>query len=361
MPEDTPAAPLPPCPFVAGPMIRDPRLFVGREAELQFLARHLAGAQPTSVNVVGQRRIGKSSLLYHFYQTWAQRVPDPRAAVVVYLSLQDARAQTELALYRAMLSPLLGQLDARRQATLRQALAAGQTSREGFATAMRHCRRAGLLPVFCLDEFEAVMERPDRFDDGFYDAWRALMDECAFMLVLASKRPLATYRRRHRLTSAFFNQGQSLTLRELIEGEARDLVRLPASTVTGAPAALSLEEQRLARHWGGRHPYRLQLAAKELWHARQDGRDAAWARARFDEQATQLPRRRWPRPRLWRIPEALGRWAWRLGETRDKAQNILWGTIILIGAIVLIVLAILRVIPVDQILDGLRDWLGRLT
>jgi len=98
---------LPPCPFVAGAKITDPRLFVGRREELQVLRDRMTGAQPTSLNLYGEWRMGKSSLLYHFFQTWPQRgVSDPSLYVVVYLSLQDARTGTEEDFYRAVAAGL---------------------------------------------------------------------------------------------------------------------------------------------------------------------------------------------------------------------------------------------------------------
>ena len=76
--------PLPPCPFIAGPMITDPRLFVGRRRALSRLAHMVQ--QPVSANVIGERRIGKSSLLYHFFQTWELRVKRPNCYCVAYIN-----------------------------------------------------------------------------------------------------------------------------------------------------------------------------------------------------------------------------------------------------------------------------------
>ena len=45
--------------------------------ELRAIVSRMEGALPVSVNVVGERRIGKSSLLYHLFQTGEQRVRDP--------------------------------------------------------------------------------------------------------------------------------------------------------------------------------------------------------------------------------------------------------------------------------------------
>ncbi|MEH2081448.1 MAG: hypothetical protein V7K89_16045 [Nostoc sp.] len=61
-------------PFVAAGMIEDPRLFVGRKDELYAIASRMKGDQPTSINIVGDKHIGKSSLLHYFVRTWQQRV-----------------------------------------------------------------------------------------------------------------------------------------------------------------------------------------------------------------------------------------------------------------------------------------------
>lgn len=352
---------LPSCPFVAGGMITDPRLFVGRKAELRTLTSRMQGAQPISVNVVGERRIGKSSLLYHLFLTWEQRVRDPNRYVVIYLSLQDARAQNETAFYDAIANALLARPAVRLRPALVEVLQRRPMTRADFAAAIDAFHENGLLPVLFLDEFEALFRHPEQFTNDFFDAMRALMDRNAMMLILASLRPLDIYRRQHRLTSSFFNLGHTLPLGSLTEEEAADLIRLPASTVPGAPAALRLEEQRLARQWGGRHPYLLQLAASCLCQARQEGRDVAWARRCFEQQAVRLP----SPPRLsnfrhlfrllaWQLPATLGRLAGRLGGAVDEARNWLVGIII----ILVFLLALAGFLGREQLIDLLRRILG---
>jgi len=179
--------------------------------------------------------------------------------------------------------------------------------------------------------------------------------------VLASLRPLDVYRRRHRLTSSFFNLGHTLSLGDLTGEEAADLVRLPASTVSGASTALGLEEQRLARQWGSHHPYLLQLAASCLCQARQEGRDVDWARRCFDQQATRLRRRRrLPNFRrlfrllTWELPGTLGRLAGRLGGAVDEARNWLVGMVI----ILIFLLVLVGFLGWEQLMDLLRYILG---
>ncbi len=353
---------LPSCPFVAGPKITDPRLFVGRKEELGRLVTAMEGPQPISINIVGERRIGKSSLLYHLHQTWEQRVQNPARYVVAYLSLQDAAAQAERDFYRAVARALLARSSVQQHSAIVEALIRQPLDRTEFADGMRAFQAQGLLPVLCLDEFEALLHHPRQFDDGFYDALRSLMDDNVVMLIPATLRSLKVYKGKHGFTSSFFNLGHVLTIGELAEDEAADLVRLPASTVRGARAALGLEEQRLARQWGGRHPCLLQLAASFLCQAGQRGRDAAWARERFEEQASGIPRRRfdprhWRRPLRWVVwdaPARLGRAARFVGGAADELTNWIIGMVIL----TVVILALLGLLARPQVVDLMRRALG---
>ena len=277
------------CPFIAGPKITDPRLFVGRKEQLHTIVSHLTGEQPVSVNIVGRRRIGKSSLLYHFFQTYEQRVPEPTRYVVIYLSLQDAQCQREDGFYQAVARQLWHNFAVQRNPALIEPLRVTPFNRLAFCAAMGQYKRLGVLPILCLDEFGPLFRYPKEFDNGFFDNLRSLMESHVVLLVVASHRRLEFYQRRHKLTSAFFKLWQVLTLKELTEKEARELVNLPASTIPGAAAALSIQEQRLARQLGGHHPYLLQLAAGLLYEARQSGRNISWVQAEFAKEARQVP------------------------------------------------------------------------
>ena len=286
----------PSSPFIAGPKITDPRFFVGRKEELQAITSRMTAARPVSVNVVGQRRIGKSSLLYHFFQTYEQRVSEPTRYVVIYLSLQDKRCQREEGLYQAIARQLWHNLTVQRNPALMEPLRVQSFNRLAFCAAMGQYKRQGVLPVLCLDEFGPLFRYPEEFDNGFFDNLRSLMESSVLMLVVASHRKLEFYQRRHKLTSAFFKLWQVLPLSELTEEEAKALVCLPASTIKGATAALSMQEQDLALQWGRRHPYLLQLAASLLYEAGQSGRDGNWAKAEFKKEAGRVPKPMWKLP-----------------------------------------------------------------
>jgi len=365
LPTPPPVTPplLPACPFVAGPMIRDPRLFVGRKDLLQSMTTLMTGVQPTSINLVGERRIGKSSLLYHFLQTWEQRVQDVSRYVVIYLSLQDADCRSRNGLYQAVAKELLSRPLVRRRRNLAGSLSAGVADDSAFANALAQWKQNRVLPVLCLDEFEVLLKYRAEFDDGFYDHLRSLMDKNALMLLLASHKPIDVYRQEYSLTSKFFNQAHVLYVEELIEDEANDLVRLPASTIPGATPALSVENQQLARQWGGTHPYLLQLAATFLCQARQQGKDTAWARKQYEveehrlyEPASPVPHL-WPLVRLlvWSLPIRLGHLSKRVGESSDKLKDWTIGIIVIVLVIAVIVAGILNI---PQLIHALFKLLG---
>jgi hypothetical protein len=278
-------------------MITTPSRFVGRREELSLLAHRMDGAQPTSVNVVGERRIGKSSLLYHFFQTWEQRIDHSSRFVVVYLDLQAKTPPTEAAFYKDLSWALKQQPAVQRVDSLHRALLAPPRTAQGFAELLEQCTDHVLLPVFCLDEFEVLLKNREQFTDIFFDQLRGWMNASQLMFILSSHRPLDVYAGEHNLTSTFFNLGHVVELGEFSEDEAEELVRLPLDS----EPALDPEERQLVRQWGGRYPLRLQLAGQFLWEARQSGKSHRWAKKRFEEQRRRMqPVSTWRRPLSWK-------------------------------------------------------------
>jgi hypothetical protein len=325
---------LPACPFVAGPKITDPRLFIGREAQLNTITSQMTAAYPVSINVVGRRRIGKSSLLYHFFQTYQQRVSEPTRYAVIYLSLQDAHCQREDSFYQAIARQLWYNLTVQKNPALLEPLRVKPFNRLAFCAAMGQYKRQGILPVLCLDEFGPLFRHPEEFNDGFFDNLRSLMESHVLMLVVASHRPLSFYQRRHQLKSAFFKLWQVLTLGEFTEVEVKALVSMPTSTVQGTKSALSATQQRLVRQWGEYHPYLLQLAASLLYEARQSQREITWAKAEFDKEAR-------------RVPKSMGKWPKRIG-----CLMIVLAGILLLAVIALLVFSLFSPTPLWELLQN---------
>lgn len=345
-------------PFYFGGKITNPTRFVGRKAELRFITQRMAGTQMTSVAVVGGRRIGKSSLIYHVYQTYSQRLDNPQRFLVGQVSLQDARVRTEAGFLQKVGSAIAQALSQHPDAATLPAWPVTCTELVTFSQSLQALAEADLRTVLCLDEFEALLDASDEFDDRFYDGLRALMDDQLLMLIIASAKSLIYYGSRFRFVSRFFNLGNTLYLEEFPEDEARELVMLPAD-VTGGPPALGVRDQELALSLGGRHPFFLQMAAHYVFEAQVTGRDEDWVRTRFRRQAGPYRRLRrrlgqWMARQVWQAPAWLGRTAGWLGATCDDVRNWIVGILILL----LVILFLTGVLPMQEFLTWLFQVLG---
>lgn len=275
------------CPFMAGGMLTNSRYFVGRKRELQELISSMTGAQPVSVNVHGERRIGKSSLMHHFQTSWPDRVAEPRRYAVAYLDLQGEVMDTVDRFYQVMARALSSLSEVRIRLDLNQSLKLVQ-NRQGFVEALEQWKALGVRPVICLDQFEKLGEYPVIFNDDFFDNLRSLLNRGLLMLVIVTRQPLGKLRRKMNLTSSFFNLGHHCPLGDLQPDEVEALVARPSLENASELACLSTDEQMAVRKWGGNHPFTLQLAAYCLYHARQGG-GIERARSCFDHEVNNNP------------------------------------------------------------------------
>ena len=367
-------------------MLQYPEQFVGRKQELRAIISRMEGSQPTSLNIVGEHQIGKSSLLYHFFQTWEQRVSQPENYVVIYLSLQNANCQKEKDFYQAVAQELLSCSSVRIQPDLVALLQKTPLDRLAFSQAIKGFKKLGVLPVLCLDDFESLFanrnEDRKEFDNGFYDNLRSLMDNNALMLIIASCKELEVHANEQQFTSSFFNVGHVIKLSELTTDEAIQLTRLPVNSLKKT-SALTKEEQNLAQQWGNRHPYLLQLAAYYLCEARQERKDFQWAKRQFEHQVSiyYLKLKRHPRYTFsWlliivfsiliiilflfitttSIPilSILGGILGGIGKTLDTLENIAH---IIIGSLIfiLLVLSLTGVMPWEEVKNYLLKWMKK--
>ena len=95
-----------PNPFFFAGKITNPEHFVGREKELKKIFGYLDTAHTGQIqhaSVVGERRIGKSSLLYHICQVYENYLPDHQNYRFVYIDLDNPHCHTQQGLLRYIL------------------------------------------------------------------------------------------------------------------------------------------------------------------------------------------------------------------------------------------------------------------
>jgi uncharacterized protein len=237
-------------PFIVGLPITDPADFFGRERELDFCLQRLRGMQ--SVSILGERRIGKTSLLRYLISTLPER-----------LGAQFRGAFLDLT--RPNLASVEGALvDVQRQIGLENPA----PTLTGFAERLASVHAAGQRVVVAFDEAEMFVRLPTEFNHDFCESLRALASAGQLALLTASRLSLREMHEHGALVSPLYNVMGVRRLDEFTEEEAREFVALPREGV--AFAADQVEE--ILRH-AGRHPLRLQVFSFHAAQAARDGRD----------------------------------------------------------------------------------------
>jgi hypothetical protein len=266
--------------FHRGP-IRQREYFCGRSEDIGQILGLLGNGQ--NVALVGQRRMGKTSLLFH--------IADPAIFeahglhegehLFAYLDGTELGHLSPDEVLGLLLDPLVATLpDVGHPLALGQPPASGLAYRE-FREAILKVTEAGLKPIYLLDEFESLAGNP-HLGPRFFSGLRSLSSQFDLSFVTASRESLLrlTYANAETLSSPFFNTFATLRLGLFSESEARSLVETLASHAgLGLPSSLVDRILMLA----GPHPLLLQIAAfhavelwgEEDWQA--DG-DAQWRR-----------------------------------------------------------------------------------
>ncbi len=247
--------PIVPNPFTNRAMITAPEDFIGREQELYAILGRLRSLQSSSI--VGERRIGKSSLLYHLARTGRERLGDGSYRFC-YLDLQDAHYHTANGFFRTTLSKL---------GLLADGIAETNTQNGNllaFTDALEVLARSGQRLVLCLDEFETTFKHPDEFDPDFFDHLRAQLNQRHFAFVTATQKPLQALCFEGKLTSPFYNVFTVTELGEFSEEEARQFIWTYQDRVEFGNTELDFIWRHLDRH-----PLQLQILCDWVWQNRQ--------------------------------------------------------------------------------------------
>jgi hypothetical protein len=215
-----------------------PPRFVGRERILRRLEAALQ--ERRSVSVVGDRRIGKSSLL----ETWADHLG--KSGRIVRSASGEG---PEGASISAFVGALIGTGAPDEADPAANALI-------GWA---RQVAPEGLPPVIVVDELDGMLET---FEHRLFERLRGMLGRVVF--IVATRDPIDLIYRRLDRTSPWENRLELVQLGLLEEDAAAKLVG-QAGALLGPP------ERALMLEWAGRHPALLQLLGRHLFDAKRSG------------------------------------------------------------------------------------------
>ncbi|MBF0340111.1 MAG: ATP-binding protein [Magnetococcales bacterium] len=262
-------------PYVVGPMIRDPKYFFGRESELTFLYNRMTGPQLTSVNIYGPRRIGKSSLMYHFYQTWQNSVENRTKYIVAYIDLKAINCTSTMLFYQTIADGLRRAADTTVPSHTKIIKSLHNVDNyQDFESALLDFEQSKICPILCIDEFEVLLKRIDQFDNNFFNNMRSLTNRSMIMLIITSIIPLGRLKFICKLTSEFFNGGNHINLGGFKEKEIGLFLRA---------SQFYKREKEEIRFLGKNHPFALALAATDTIETRTSG-GIEQARKKFHQE-----------------------------------------------------------------------------
>jgi tRNA A-37 threonylcarbamoyl transferase component Bud32 len=249
-----------PNPYLSRGPVRSQEMFFGRAQELREIANFLRGNQ--SISIVGPRKIGKTSLLFHLMRP---RVSEDLGigggTLICYIDCEVLGGESAAEVFQQFAAELRAEVEARglpEEPALESACRS--PSRLAFEGAIRALNRRGLQVVVILDEFERLSANP-QLDVNFFNALRSIAGRFHLVFLTASASPLIelTYSGRSReiLSSPFFNIFAPIFLGLLPEADACDLIFQPSERA-GKPFPLPI--QNFLWEYSGGHPLILQVA-----------------------------------------------------------------------------------------------------
>lgn len=257
-------------PYISRGPVRTSEMFFGRRHECNEITAFLRGNQ--SVSIIGPRKMGKTSLLFHLMRpdAWPDLGLDEQN-LFVYLDCEVLGEGSHEEIFGQLAAEMSMTLDERGlppEATLERAV--DRPTRLSLEGAIRKLNQRGLRVVLILDEFERLSANP-QLNVNFFNALRSAAGRYQLVFLTASARPLIelTYSGRSQeiLSSPFFNIFAPLFIGALDEEDAYHLIRQPAQKagVTFPPAT----EDFIYTLVGG-HPLALQVACFHAFDAPED-------------------------------------------------------------------------------------------
>ena len=213
-------------PYLNRIMIKNPNDFFGRVREIRKIYSRLDAPHPQSISIVGDRRIGKSSLLNYIYHRKNRKryMQNYENSIFVYLDFQKAvdfdppkfidflfcvfSYETDDSMDYSRLGRNLDQLK----------------------DVIEDIHNQGKRVVVLMDEFE-VITRNEKFTEDFFSFLRSLANSYRVAYVTSSYEELQLMCHNQDISdSPFFNIFSNLPLRPFSREDALALITIPSKT-----------------------------------------------------------------------------------------------------------------------------------
>ena len=277
-------------PFSFGNPIRQPDRFYNRSSEIRQITSRLLSSAHESTSIVGERRMGKTSLLKH--------LANPQVSQALGLSMNqycqvyiDFQGLTDISPQRfwervikkirqsVCLPSIIPQIDA--------LLNMDSYDLFDLEDLFDFIANEGITIVLMFDEFEHITQNPN-FPPNFFGGLRSLAIHQNLALITATRRELVDLCHSEEIKgSPFFNIFANVVLRPFSLMEAQALVDGYLIHTDLSPMQTSKD---LVCRLGGGHPFLTQIAGYYLVEGTQEGKEGTdlhqYIITQFNLQAT---------------------------------------------------------------------------
>ncbi len=276
-------------PFTFGNAIRDPVRFYGRSQEIRQIVNRLLSSAHESTSIVGERRIGKTSLLNYLAdgRIAGSLGLTPDKFCIIYVDFQGLTDITPQRFWQRVLEKMAQSVCLEE---LKEPLRALSKQSEfdlfDLEDTFERSQRAGLTHVLLMDEFEYVTQNPN-FRPDFFGGLRALAIHHGVALVPATRRDLMDLCHSEEIKgSPFFNIFANVVLRPFTHAEVDELL---ASYTRETEHPFTAAEKQAVGELGGGYPFFIQMAGYYLYEGRLQGLKSQplreYAASNFAQQA----------------------------------------------------------------------------
>lgn len=251
--------------------------FVGRQAALTTLRNRLSGPKLASTVILGERRMGKTSLLNYVMERNRDFLPQNFQWAFAYIDMMDVRAKSVSNLMEVIRESIA------RWTQVTSWKPSDDGDLKALAVAFQKLAEQNIRLVLCFDEFEKALSHDTELADLF-DTLRSAGSNGRIAMIAAVRTPIDDLFNELGRTSPFANIFVDEWLRPMADEDWQLIVR-NAFQRTG----LTVKDRplKLIGELSGGHPYLVQLAGYAAWEARdQDWIDAEpTIRELYDNQA----------------------------------------------------------------------------
>ncbi len=236
--------------------------FFGRKAEIRKIFSRVGASRPQSISIVGERRIGKSSLLNYIVHPDSRReqLTDPDQYLFVYIDFQEKKQLNLVGFFEMVYAGVQWEFGNSLEMNV-------PPDYSGFKKLVTTLDQQGLKLILLFDEFE-VVTRNTEFGADFYSFLRSMANNFNVAYVVASGRNLQKMCHSREISdSPFFNIFSNLTLSQFSKTEARALITEPARkmNIDLTPYISTITEM------AGYYPFFLQMACAAVFEQVKNG------------------------------------------------------------------------------------------